>query len=61
MSLNTLNAPCQKSKNSLISGAVEAVLEVIPPEPNSFIERNKGGIMMFLGVITASGVVKFIR
>ncbi|CAM9301199.1 unnamed protein product [Ascophyllum nodosum] len=42
-------------------GTGPVTLEVLPPKPSSFIERNKGGIVMFLGVVTASGIVKFLR
>ena len=44
-----------------ISGGAAVSLEVPPPEPKGFLERNRKGITMMFGVIIASSVVKFMR
>lgn len=44
-----------------ISGGAAVTLEVLPPEPKGFLERNRKGITMMFGVIIASSVVKFMR
>ncbi|CAM9377201.1 unnamed protein product, partial [Laminaria digitata] len=42
-------------------GGAAVSLEVLPPEPKGFLERNRKGITMMFGVIIASSVVKFMR